>query len=343
MLSPLLSIRVVVDQNDEEVWSISNSYPQTLIEQSHYRNHGPAIGFEGYALTKDSRNKRKIDNISAASTSSNEPHPSSLDSMSGSADDSLEGGDEMLDSVWSVLRPYKYAAIRRDRRSQLRILKVPKNDLRREYLSMFCSAVNAHDPVLLRSFFRQYCDAAVSFHRVCLDGTCLVRRGASAVIKYEGISEANADCQVRRYGQPDAFALWAVKFDVNPDHCCAARDVKVITTRMSNAVRLEADFVIRRTEIYDVSAEKLQYLWQQKVLSSFYAGEACDENIATLRSTQPPDDLFIEHHGLYPLPLAAEPRLFTVTGRFVVNINADRRIESMLLHPTLIECDPVTV
>ena len=266
--------------------------------------------------------------------------------MSGSADDSLEGGDEMLDSVWSVLRPYKYAAIRRDRRSQLRILKVPKNDLRREYLSMFCSAVNAHDPVLLRSFFRQYCDAGVSFHRVCLDGTCLVRRGASAVIKYEGISEANADCQVRRYGQPDAFALWAVKFDLTPDLWCRMFDVKLITTRASGAVRLEGTFVVRKSQLFDVSNEKLRYLWLQKVLSGYYAGESYDAYVVQLHAERAANHCLgdigatspvVRDDGLYPLPLSAEPRLYTIEGRVIMNIDADRRIESMLLYPTSLD------
>lgn len=351
--SPLLSVRVVVENNEEEVWSIDSyepsPFPQTQFQQSYDHFFVPTVNSEGNTPPMDHRKKRRID--AAESTAASYPlfhalsesYSSLQDSNGETAENSLEDDEEMMDSVWSVLRPYKYVDIRRDRRSQLRIMKVPKNDLRREYLTMFCSAVNTHDPILLRSFFRQYCDPAVSFHRVCLDGTCVVRSGASAAIKREGISETNADCQVRRYGQPDAFALWAVKFDLNPDHCCSVRDVKVITTRKSNAVRLEADLIIRRTEIYDVSAEKLRYLWLQKVLSTYYAGESCDEYTAELRSADQPDDTILQDQGLYPLPLTSDPRLFTVTGRFVVNINAERRIESILFHPMLIESDPVTV
>eukprot|EP01033_Poteriospumella_lacustris_P004705 gene4705-3369_t len=332
-----VDVRVVLDANEEEVWFIDDSAvtePATV---------GPASDATG-------PRKRKLSDISVPSATASPDD--FLDSVDAFDEGAADGDDEdalMMQSVWSALRPYKYTAYRRQRRHMMRMAQVPKHDLRREYLTMFCRVINSQDPMLLRRFFRQYCLPTLDFHRICVDGTCFTRDGVSHALKYQGATMEKMAQLLQRFFLADAFALWAVKFDLNPDHCCDIRNVRIISQRTSGAVRLEGDFCIRKTEIYDVSSERLRYLWLQKVLSGYYAGESYDEYDVLLHSERSLNHCLGElgtasplmrHGGLYPLSLSATPRLFTIDGRIVVSIDANRRMESILLYPTSLEVLP---
>lgn len=336
--STTADVRMMLDANEQEVWFIEDP-----------AEADPAAAAESLSDDTEPR-KRKFIDMSAPSTSMSSDGLDSFDVFDGDADDDdVDEDDELMQTVWSALRPYKYTEYRRHRRHRLRMAKVPKHDLRREYLTMFCRVVNSQDPMLLRSFFRQYCLPTLDFHRICVDGACFVRDGVSHALKYQGATKEKMAQLLQRFFLADAFALWAVKFDLNPDHCCDIRNVQVISKRLSGAVRLEGDFCISKTEIYDVSSDQLRYLWLQKVLSGYYAGESFDEYAVLLHSERSLNHCLGEfgatsrltrNGGLYPLPLSATPRLFKIDGRIVVSIDANRRIESILLYPTALEVLP---
>lgn len=383
MLSPLMAntvsfdVRVVYDENKEEVWFIDETVAvpsaepaaETTVPSPSTVAHVPIISPDAsYHASMPAFNvttkKRKFEEVSATSAEASETvadndHQREVDGTCEESVDEDENNDEdddviedeegaLIDTVLTALRPFKYTAYRRNYRRMHRlppIPKIPKNDLRREYLTMFSHVLNSQDMYLLRSFFRQYCLPTLNFHHICVGND-------PRVIDHRILARRDSVDLWKRFYLPEVFALWAVKFDLTPDMWCRFFDVKLITTRASGAVRLEGSFVIRKSQLFDISNETLRYLWLQKVLSGYYAGESYDEYVVQLHAERSVNHclgdlggalttssaLVVQpDSGLYPLPLSAEPRLYTIEGRVVLNIDADRRIESMLMYPTSLD------
>eukprot|EP01033_Poteriospumella_lacustris_P004702 gene4702-3368_t len=382
MLSPLIAnpvsfdVRVVFDENEEEVWFIDESVAMPSTEPAkivdvpspptvaHVPIISPDASYHASLLVSDAApKKRKFEEVSTSTAEGSETAAHDDHHREGDGDeeseerlydeDEADGDDEddvavedeegaLLDTVLTALRPFKYTAYRRNYRRLHRtppIPKILKNDLRREYLTMFCHVVNSQDMYLLRDFFRQYCLPTLNFHHICVGND-------PRVVDHRILARRDAVHLWKRFDLPEVFALWAVKFDLTPDLWCRIFDVKLITTRASGAVRLEGTFVVRKSQLFDVSNEKLRYLWLQKVLSGYYAGESYDAYVVQLHAERAANHCLgdigatspvVRDDGLYPLPLSAEPRLYTIEGRVIMNIDADRRIESMLLYPTSLD------
>ena len=98
------------------------------------------------------------------------------------------------------------------------------------------------------------------------------------------------------------------------------------------------EYVVRKTEIYDIGEDDLQYFLLQKVVSGYFRGEDIDEDSAFVNqfaeTTQRPHR---QHNGLYPLPLAKTPRHVELKGFMSFIVDENRRIESMSFFPSSID------
>eukprot|EP01033_Poteriospumella_lacustris_P004707 gene4707-3371_t len=286
----------------------------------------------------DASRKRKYSDVSTSISIST---PSTITSTSTSPricsidteDDPSPDLADIDESVWRALQPYRYTESRRLLRQRRRIPHLPKNDLRRSYLAMFTNAINAHNDALLKSFLKTYCNPAMDFHRICLDAVSFPHHGPLPLDKY-----CTPEHLVNRYYMADAYAMWAIKNHVNPDIVTQFFRPRVITTRASNKIRLEAEYVVRKTEIYDIGEDEMQYFLLQKVVSGYFRGADIDEDSTFVnqfaQTTKRPHR---PHSGLYPLPLAKTPRHVEMKGFMSFIVDEHRRIESMLFFPASID------
>lgn len=300
-----INVKRFLAENEEEVW---------YVEDEEDRN--------------DASRKRKYSEVSTPSSSS------SSSSSRDTADDQLLDLVDIDESVWSALQPYRYTESRRLHRQRHRLPRLPKNDLRRSYLAMFSNVINAHNEVLLKAFLKAYCNPSMDFHRICLDAVSFPRHEPFPLDKY-----CTPDSLVNRYYMADAYAMWAIKNYINPDIVTQFSQPRVITTRASNKIRLEAEYVVRKTEIYDIDEDDLQYFLLQKVVSGYFRGAAITEDSAFVNKfsdtvTKRPQR---QHNGLYPLPLSKTPRHVELKGFMSFIIDENRRIESMLFFPSSVD------
>lgn len=286
---------------------------------------------------------------------------------------------EFTESILSALCPSRYAAIRRERRRQMRIPILPKFDLRRSYLQMFANVINSHDSDLLKSFLGTYCSSNVVLQRTCRENLKPIAPSSSSSSSSSCFVSDNMKHRWKFMKKPfdlldlkEIFAFWAIKFDLFADHTCTFSAPKVITSRASEAVRIEGAFVVHNTDIYDLTPMTMHALFLKKVFE--HAGKLSDpsyvspyermapEDFSTARdrpkqieeelalcanlpshrhSTDAEIERFLRQVHVAPLVLAKHPREMRLEGRIVLSIAPNRRIEHIQLIPDNIIFTPV--
>lgn len=274
----------------------------------------------------------------------------------GDCDASLESDfpPELLSAIQSI----PYAAIRRMRRRMMRLPVLPKSDLRRSYLTMFSNTINSHDASLLKRFLTTYCQPTVELKHVGTGHTQyssmvspLLHTPGRSMTYYQslaGQSEFMKNAFHLRRVQ-EIFAFFAVKNDLHPDNVCRFEDIRVITYRASDHIRLEGHFYGARTDIYEINPAIMYGLFANKLrqeepstLLGFLDADGEEEEEATAGG------LHRFSHRLLTttvntLPFTSEPMLVHMEGRFVFIIGPDKRIEQIQLQPIGLRYTPVTI
>eukprot|EP01033_Poteriospumella_lacustris_P004701 gene4701-3367_t len=289
--------------------------------------------------------------------------------------------DEYASELLSALQPNPYAAVRRMRRRMLRIPVLPKSDIRRYYLNMFTNAINSHDASFLKQFLTTYCQPTVTLQRI---GDCKFHHGGvpqqpppltTPCHSFESYRKlltttANKSEFMKRQFHlkrvQEIFAFWAVKYDLHPDHMCRFQEMRVITTRASDYVRLEGHFTVTKTDIYEITPPIMHSLFTSKIQehmsdgpgggagevqwpANHWPGCSCGRahgtNPAhrTAEEREAMDQLLSAGHKceVTSLPLSREPMQCVLEGNFVLIIGPDKRIEQIQLLPHQVQFKPV--
>lgn len=293
------------------------------------------------------------------------------DNDNGEEDESL---DEYASELLSALQPNPYAAVRRMRRRLMRIPVLPKSDIRRYYLSMFTNAINSHDPSFLKQFLTTYCQPTVTLQRI---GNCKFHHSSvqqppmtpyHSMDSYRKLLTTTTNKsefmkkQFHLKRVQEIFAFWAVKYDLHPDHMCRFREMRVITTRASESVRLEGHFTVTKTDIYEITPPLMHSLFTSKIQEHMGdglggAGDAeegprwlscsCGRPHGSNRSAEDLDamsEVLEAGHQckVTSLPLSREPMQCVLEGDFVLIIGPDKRIEQIQLLPHQVQFKPLS-
>lgn len=372
-----------VTDNAEEVWYLTESeqQPAANLLQSftlaplHTGNTPSALALNHTVpSTNDTAGKRSAFKRKLSPTSvSDRSVTSSDDQYLFTADDDAE----FTESVLSALDPSPYAAIRRERRRRMRIPVLLKRDIRRYYLHMLTNVINSHDSELLKSFLNTYCDANVILHRSSPAGFNSPTSSAVSTALTNGNKCMKHSFDLLHL--KEIFAFWATKFDLFADHTCKFTEMKVITSRANESVRVEGSFVVHHTDIYEMTPMMMHALFLQKVYE--HSGHVADpsylfpyermaqEDVSTIREEPSPleDDHvdmcsglnlkypshrdsseeqiknFLARAKATPYVLAKAPQEMYLEGRIVLLIAPNRRIEHIQLIPDNIKFSPVVI
>lgn len=286
--------------------------------------------------------------------------------------------DEYASELLSALQPNPYAAVRRMRRRMLRIPVLPKSDIRRYYLNMFANAINSHDASFLKQFLTTYCQPTVTLQRI---GDCKFHHGSvqqpvpstpchsfESYRKLLTTTMNKSEFMKKQFHLKrvqEIFAFWAVKYDLHPDHMCRFNEMRVITTRASDYVRLEGHFTVTKTDIYEITPPIMHSLFTSKIQehmsdgpggvgevqwpANHWPGCSCGRTHGTnpahrtAEELEAMDQLLSAEHKceVTSLPLSREPMQCVLEGDFVLIIGPDKRIEQIQLRPHQVQFKPV--
>lgn len=284
--------------------------------------------------------------------------------------------DEYASELLSALQPNPYAAVRRMRRRMMRIPVLPKSDIRRYYLNMFSNAINSHDVSLLKQFLTTYCQPTVTLQRI---GDCKFHHGSvqqppiTPCHNFESYRKLLTTTlnksefmkkQFHLKRVQEIFAFWAVKYDLHPDHMCRFNEMRVITTRASDYVRLEGNFTVTKTDIYEITPPIMHSLFTSKIQEhmsdgpggvgemhdpNHWPGCSCGRSHGMNHSQRSAEDLEAMNQLLASghkcevtsLPLSREPMQCVLEGNFVLIIGPDKRIEQIQLLPHQVQFNPL--
>lgn len=313
-LQQILEPKCKLTEDDEEVWYLSETESSTIKNVSHGNNYHNS--YESNLIIAP--NKRKQASL---------------------FEDEVEENQAVSNFLLSVLRPTRYAEIRRERRRLLKIPSVPKHDSRRLYLTMFANAVNSQSIDLLFGFVSTFCAQDLHFQKMCgkiPSPTCVASSDESSDEENNKASKAikqliNRDMQIA-----DLFAFFAMKYDLHVDHCFAFHSMRVITKQASEEVRLEADVHVQHTDIYDTPPELIQELFAtkrqlfdklQKKHDHHRTGSYRDQNV--------------NDGKVNAFQLSRNPQQFALDGKIVFTIAPNRMINHIQMFPVQHTYKPV--
>lgn len=298
----------------------------------------------------DEENTLNYNEVVAAIQSKRERNLQECCSFDAVGDDEDSSASEDTSELLAAIHSIPYSAVRRMRRRMMRIPILPKSDVRRSYLRMFSNTINSHDALLLKRFLMTYCQPTVELKHIgqgqsqysSLVSPLLNTPGRS-VSYYQHLSRKSEFMknQFHLKRVQEIFAFFAVKNDLHVDNVCRFVDIRVVTSRASDRVRLEGRFIGTRTDIYEMNPAIMYNLFTNKMQE--HMGEFLDthDNHAAIA-----EQFGMQTFGkldVYSLPLSSEPMLVNLEGLFAFIIGADKRIEQIELQPIGLKYTPVNI
>lgn len=170
-------------------------------------------------------------------------HSYELIASSSASDDGSSGEDKSAKkSVLGKRIRYKY---------YIRLPKVLKRDIRRQYPLMVANIMNSNDFELFHSFFRTFSYNSVGFKLHNLSSL-----GIDSHDAYGHLFMQEAPPEVDYQGYHWIFYHWHVLTSINPDYIVKVHEAKIVTHAGSERSQIVMDLEIDFTRMYDI-----QFVW----------------------------------------------------------------------------------
>lgn len=347
-------VRVAVDSSSLDCETTCQSYSYDLsVTQSLSSSSSVSSDYSPGTKRRRGEQTESYHNVVATAIHSIPSHKREQEFGSIDADednDDSSGSNEALELI-AAIQSIPYSAVRRMRRRMMRIPVLPKSDVRRSYLRMFSNTINSHDTQLLKRFLTTYCQPTVELKHVgqgqsqysSLVSPLLNTPGRS-VCYYQHLSRKSEFMkhQFHLKRVQEIFAFFAVKNDLHADNVCRFEDIRVVTSRASDRVRLEGRFIGARTDIYEMSPAIMFNLFTNKMQEHMSEYLDTHDNKAIIVAEEGGIPIF-DKLDVHSLPISSEPMLVNLEGIFVFIIGADKRIEQIELQPIGLKYTPINI